>query len=77
MCIIHKRGGNMRSDAQKKADKKYIESGKCKYKTIGTRLNIEQAQRIEKAANKAGLSISKFLLKSALYCIENNIDLKE
>lgn len=63
----------MRSDAQKKADKKYIKSGKCQYKTISARLHNEQAECIQKAAENIGVTQSKFILLSALHCIKNNI----
>ena len=63
----------MRSDAQKKADRKYIESGKCQYKTVSTRLHTEQLEIIRESADKSHLTISKFMLLSALYCIKNNI----
>lgn len=65
----------MRSESQKRADKNYIDSGKCKYKTASARLHIDQYQKIESAAGKVGMTVSKFLLLSALYCIKHNINI--
>ncbi len=65
-----------RSEAQKKADKNYKNSDKNQYKTIGCSLHKEQAQNIENYAKNQGLTISKFLLQSAIYCMDNNIKFK-
>lgn len=65
----------MRSEAQKRADKKYAQSDKCKYKTISVRLRIDQAEKIQEVAEQSKTTTSKYVLKCALYCIENNIDL--
>ena len=62
-----------RSEAQKKDDKKYQNSEKCKYKTVGARLHVDNIANIEAAAEKNGITISKFLTLSALYCANNNI----
>ena len=66
-----------RSEAQKKADKKYQNSEKCKYKTVGTRLHVDHISNIEVAAEKNGITISKFLALSALYCANNNIKFED
>lgn len=63
----------MRSDAQKRADKKYAQSDKCKYKTVSVRLHIDQATKIQSAADQNNTTVSKYLLNCALYCINNNI----
>lgn len=63
----------MRSDAQKRADKKYQDSGKNKYKTIGARLHIDQADQLQTTAENLGLTLSKYLVLSALYCSDNQI----
>lgn len=65
----------MRSEAQKRADKKYKESGKSNYKTVGASLRIEQAQQLQTTAENLGLTLSKYLVLSALYCSENQIPL--
>ncbi len=65
-----------RSEAQKRADKKYAETHEINYTTIGTRVEKKKAEIIKASAVELGISPSKFLLLSALYCIENNIDLK-
>ncbi len=63
----------MRSEAQKRADKKYSQSDKCKYKTISVRLRIEQSEKIQSTAEQNGMTLSKYVLNCALYCIENNV----
>lgn len=65
----------MRSEAQKRADKKYNDSGKNQYKTIGTSLHIKQIEEVRAAADSLGLTVSKFLALSALYCAKNQIPL--
>ena len=67
----------MRSEAQKKADKKYRESEKNKYTAISSGMTKEQADLCKGYAAKIGLSPSKFALNAMLYCIKNNIDLKK
>ncbi len=64
-----------RSEAQKRADKKYAETHEINYTTIGTRVEKKKAEMIKAAAADKGISPSKLLLLSAIYCIENNIDL--
>ena len=64
----------LRSEAQKKADQKYRNSDKNQYKTISCGLRREQAQDIENYAKNQGLTISKFLLQSAIYCMDNKIN---
>ena len=66
-----------RSEAQKRADKKYAETHEINYTTIGTRVEKKKAELIKSEAAKQGVSPSKFLLLAATYCIENNIDLKK
>ena len=65
-----------RSEAQKRADKKYAETHEINYTTIGMRVEKKKAEIINEQAVKQGVSPSKFLLLAATYCIENNIDLK-
>ena len=67
----------MRSDAQKKAAKKYRESGKDKYKTIGAVMHADNMEKIKEIAQANGLSASKYTTRAALYCAINNIDLSE
>lgn len=67
----------MRSDAQKKAAKKYRESGKDKYKTIGAVMHADNMEKIKEIAQANGLSASKYTTRAALYCALNNIDLSE
>lgn len=63
----------MRSEAQKRADKKYAQSDKCKYKTISVRLHVDQATQIQDAAEQNGTTVSKYLLNCALYCVNNDV----
>lgn len=67
----------MRSDAQKKAAKKYKESGKDKYKTIGAVMHADNMEKIKEIAQANGLSASKYTTRAALYCALNNIDLSD
>lgn len=64
----------MRSEAQRKADKKYRESEKNNYTTISAGMTKEQAEIIKNEAKKRGITASKFLLSSVMYCIENEIE---
>ncbi len=66
----------MRSEAQKRADKKYRESEKNNYTSISAGMTKEQALLCKGYAEKIGITPSKFALNAMLYCIENNIDLK-
>lgn len=60
----------MRTDAQKRADKKY----KAKtYKTFSINAKIAEYEIIENFCNDNNISKNKLLLKSALYCIDNKI----
>lgn len=67
----------MRSEAQKRADKKYRESGKDKYKTIGAVMHADNMEKIKEIALANGLSASKYTTHAALYCAINNIDLSD
>lgn len=67
----------MQSEAQKRASKKYRESGKDKYKTIGAVMHAENMEKIKEIAQANGLSASKYTTRAALYCAINNIDLSE
>ncbi|MBP3857309.1 MAG: hypothetical protein IK990_17025 [Ruminiclostridium sp.] len=66
-----------RSEAQKRAEKKYQQSEKFQYTTIAARLKKDMAAQIQKTAEEKGLSVSRYLLLSAKYCMENNIDIKD
>ena len=63
-----------RSEAQKRADKKYHEK---KYRTFSVNAKIDEYEMIEEYCKKNGISKNSLLLNSAKYCIENNIDLKK
>ncbi len=66
----------MRSEAQKRADKKYRKSEKNNYTSISSGMTKEQAALCKEYASKMGITPSRFALSAMLYCIENNIDLK-
>ena len=66
-----------KSEAQKRAEKKYQQSEKFQYTTVAARLKKDAAAKIQKAAEEKGLSVSRYLLLSAKYCMENNIDIKD
>ncbi len=67
----------MRSEAQKKADKKYKEAGKDKYRNIGASMHIDNIEKIKKIALASGLTPSKYTTRAVFYCMNNNIDLSE
>lgn len=62
-----------RSEAQKRADKKYHDK---KYRTFSVNAKVDEYEMIAKYCEKNGISKNALLLNSARYCIENNIDLK-
>lgn len=68
----------MRSEAQKKADKKY----RTKKLTDGTKkqinatLNIDDYNMIDKYCNDNGISKASFIVATAKYCIDHDIKLK-
>ena len=67
----------MRSEAQKRADKKYRESGKDKYGNIGATMHINNIEIIKKIALAGGLTPSKYAARAIFYCANNNIDLSQ
>lgn len=67
----------MRTEAQKKADKKYRESGKDKYKTVATRLHVDNVEKIKRISLKNGLSTSGYITRAVFYCANNDIDLSQ
>ena len=62
----------MRTDAQKRADKKYHEKT---YKTFTVNAKFDQYDRITDYCNSHGISKNSFLLSAAAYVIDNNIKL--
>lgn len=67
----------MRSEAQKRADKKYRESGKDKYRNLSTKVHINNLEKIRRIALNNGLTPSKYTARAVFYCVNNNIDLSE
>ncbi len=63
-----------RSEAQKRADKKYHEK---KYKTFSVNAKIDEYEMIEEYCSKNNISKNALLLGSAKYCIKNGIDFKK
>ena len=68
----------MRSDAQKKADKKYrykkLSDGTKKQ--INATLNIADYNLIDTFSAEIGLSKAALIVKAVKYCKNHNIDLK-
>ncbi len=62
-----------RSEAQKRADKKYHEKT---YKTFTVNAKFDEYDKISEYCSTNDMSKAQLLLKAAMYCIENNIDLK-
>ena len=60
----------MRTDAQKRADKKYHEKT---YKTFTVNAKKEEYATIEKYCQEKSISKAQLLLKAAMYIIDNNI----
>lgn len=67
----------MRSESQKKADKKYKEAGKDKYGNIGASMHIDNIKIIKRIALANGLTPSKYTARAIFYCANNNIDLSQ
>ena len=67
----------MRSEAQKRADKKYKEAGKDMYKVLGAKMHVNSIEKIKKIALKQGLTPSKFAARAVYYCVNNEIDLSD
>ena len=62
----------MRTDAQKRAEKKYKEKT---YKIISIAAKFDEYATIEKYCNDNNISRNNFLLSAAAYIIDNNIKL--
>lgn len=63
----------MRTEAQRKADRKYRASEKNNYTSISAGMTKEQAEQCRDYAKKIGVTPSRFALNAMIYCIENNI----
>ena len=66
----------MRSEAQKRADKKYFETHEINHTTISAKVEKKKAEEIKAEAQRQGSTASKYLLSAVLYCMENNIIFK-
>lgn len=62
----------LRSDAQKRAEKKYKEKT---YKTFSVNARTSDYEKIDAFCAENNISKSQLLLKSALYCIDRKINL--
>ena len=62
----------MKSEAKKRADKKYHDKT---YKTISIAARFDEYATIEKYCNDKSISKAQLLLKAAMYIINNNIAL--
>ena len=65
----------MRSEAKRRADKKYQQSGKDKYKTVGAKMHEDNIKKLAEYAAASNLTISKYMSRAVYYCALNNIDL--
>ena len=69
---MHKGSVYMRTEAQKRADKKYHEKT---YKTFTVNAKKAEYEKIELYCNTNNMSKAGLLLKAAIYCIDNEIKL--
>ena len=69
---MHKASVILRTEAQKRADKKYKEKT---YKTFSVNAKISEYEKIEKYCQDKSISKAQLLLKAAMYIIDNNIAL--
>ena len=60
----------MRTEAQKRADKKYKDKT---YKTFTVNAKIADYEKIELYCNTNNMSKAQLLLRAAIYIIDNNI----
>ena len=64
----------MRSEAQKRADKKYYAKN---YKNLQVSVKISDYNDIDEYCKKNNISKANLIVNSVKYCIENNIDLSD
>ena len=69
---MHKGSVILRTEAQKRAEKKYKEKT---YKIISVAAKFDQYDKITDYCNSHGISKNSFLLSAAAYVIDNNIKL--
>lgn len=62
----------MRSEAQKRADKKYHAKT---YKTFSVNAKFDEYDKITEYCTRKGISKNALLLRSASYVIDNDIDI--
>ncbi len=62
----------MATEAQKRAHKKYCDKT---YKAFTVNAKIAEYEKISEYCEKNDISKAQLLLRSALYCIDNDIDL--
>ena len=67
----------MRTEAQKRADKKYQQSEKYKYTTVGIKVHEDNLKKLAEFAAASSLTIPKYMSRAAYYCALNNIDLTQ
>ena len=67
----------MRSEAQKKADKKYSEKVRyTKNRPLNVTVAVDDYNTIDEFCKNNGISKAQFIVKSCKFIIKNNIDLK-
>lgn len=67
----------MRTEAQKRADKKYRDSGKYKYKNLAIKIHEDNLAKLKEIASSSNLTAPKYAIRAAFYCANNNIDLSQ
>ena len=65
-------GENLRSDAQKRADKKYAATH---YGVVVGKTKLQDIEYYKTYATKYSVSMSKLITSCINYCINNNIDI--
>ena len=68
----------MRSEAQKRADRKYLEKVRyTKNKPLNITISVSNYDIIDKFCKDNNISKAKFVVAACRYCIDNNIDLTD
>ncbi len=71
-------GDNLRSEAQKKADKKYNEKVRyTKNRPLNVTVAVDDYNVIDEFCKNNEISKAQFIIKSCKYIIENNINFKD
>mgnify|MGYP001624686486 CR=1 len=67
-----------RSEAQKRADKKYNTKYAAEHlRAIGLKVPIAEKELYQQQAQQYNLALATYIRKCCKYCIDNNIDLSD